>query len=64
MSKTVCVTPQNSPIDDWMSFPVKRSQKFSRNLPIRVKADFDNSYVDVGDGYWRRNVLMTIRNCW
>ena len=24
-SKTVCVTPRNSPIDDWMSFPVKRS---------------------------------------
>ena len=25
-SKTVCVTPQNCPIDDWMSFPVKRSR--------------------------------------
>ena len=25
-SKTACVTPQNSPIDDWMSFPVKRSR--------------------------------------
>ena len=22
-SKTVYVTPQNSPIDDWMSFPIK-----------------------------------------
>ena len=40
-SKTACVTPQNSPIDDWMSFPVKRSQKFPRNLPIRV-SDFWN----------------------
>ena len=25
-SKTVCVAPQNYPIDDWMSFPVKRSR--------------------------------------
>ena len=25
-SKTACVTPQNSPNDDWMSFPVKRSR--------------------------------------
>ena len=24
-SKTACVRPQNSQIDDWMSFPVKRS---------------------------------------
>jgi len=24
-SKMACVTPQNSPIDDWISFPVKRS---------------------------------------
>ena len=24
-SKTACVTPQNPPIDHWMSFPVKRS---------------------------------------
>ena len=39
-SKTACVTPQNSPIDHWMSFPVKRSQKFPRNLPIRVKNTF------------------------
>ena len=33
-SKKACVTPQNSPIDDWMSFPVKRSQKFPTNFPI------------------------------
>ena len=25
-SKTACVTPQNSPFDDWMSFPLKRSR--------------------------------------
>jgi len=37
-SKTACVMPQNSPIDDWMSFRVKRSQKFLRNLSIRVNA--------------------------
>ena len=33
-SVTACVTPQNSPIDDWMSFPVKRSSSrpgFSKN---------------------------------
>ena len=35
--KTACQTPHDSQIDDWMSFPVKRSQKFPRNLPIRVK---------------------------
>ena len=37
--KTACVTPQNSPIDDWMSFPVKRYQKFLGNLPIRVRTE-------------------------
>ena len=36
-SKTACVVPQNSPIDDWMSFPVIRSGSFPRNLTIRVK---------------------------
>ena len=31
-SETACVTPQNSPIDDWMSFPVKQSQKFLKMI--------------------------------
>ena len=31
-TKTVCVTSQNSPVDDWKSFPVKRSQKFSKKF--------------------------------
>ena len=33
-SKTACVTPQNSPIDDWISFPEQRSSSrpgFSKN---------------------------------
>ena len=33
-TKTDCATPQNSPIDDWISFPVKRSSwrpGFSKN---------------------------------
>ena len=36
-SKTACVTPRNSPIDDWMSFPVKRScwrPAFTKNWMI------------------------------
>ena len=40
--KKVCVTSRSSPIDDWMSFPVKRSQKYPRKLPIRVKAGVTN----------------------
>ena len=35
----------------WISFPVKRSQKFPRNF-------------DVGDGCWRRNVLVTTFRYW
>ena len=33
----------------WMSFPVKRSQKFPRNLPIRVKLKLDDSGVLFAD---------------
>ena len=28
----------------WMSFPIKRSQKFPRNLPIRVKHVLSDAY--------------------
>jgi len=43
-SKTACVMPQSSPIDDWMSFPVIRSSSFPRNLTIRVKPDVGGQY--------------------
>ena len=33
----------------WVSFPIKWSQKFPRNLPIRVKIKFDNSGVLFAD---------------
>ena len=45
-SKPTCVTPKNSPIDDWMSFPVKRSPKFSRNLLIRVELEIKSIDLD------------------
>ena len=38
--KTARVTPQNSLIDDWMSFPVKPSEKFPINKPIRINLVF------------------------
>ena len=49
-SKTACVTPQNSQIDDWMSFPVKRPQNFPRNLPIRVIVKLQGHELDLITG--------------
>ena len=54
-SKTVCVTPQNCPIDDWMNFPVKRSRwqfrpknksfEISRNSAYVTNNSFSIAYV-------------------
>ena len=54
---TACVTPKNSQIDHWMSFPGKRSGSYPRNLTIGVKAsDWFNQVFEerLDDKYLKR----------
>ena len=61
-SKTACAMPQTSPIDDWMSFPVKRSQKFPRIRVISQVSEIENSKLIFGNRTPKNSPSQNLNN--